>query len=229
MQREGVRYQLWDYRSDESENLAAAERALSDDTDVLFVYTAELDALMHRVGIFADAVGARLQRYTRFLEAMRHTARARDISLTTILLSDHGMTNVTSAVDPWGALNASGLKLGRDYLAFFDSTMVRVWGDKGAVDGAAAALGDAGRLLSPHELRAFGCEFPAHEYGDAVLLANPGRLIVPSFMGASVIAAMHGYHPDDAFSKGCFMSDAGPPAPSSILGFKSYFTGAVRR
>jgi hypothetical protein len=105
---------------------------------------------------------------------------------------------------------------------------VRVWGDARAVDAATTALGNRGRLLSEHELRALGCEFPGHEYGDAVLLANPGTLIVPSFMGASVIAAMHGYHPDDAFSKGCFMSDAGAPAPSSILGFKSYFIGAVR-
>jgi hypothetical protein len=232
MQRAGVRYRLWDYRSDEGENMAAAEsalsRALSEDIDVLFVYTAELDALMHRVGIFADPVAARLQRYRAFLDSMRRAARTNNVSLTTILLSDHGMTNVTQSIDPWSALNATGLKLGRDYLAFLDSTMVRVWGGANAVDAAVAAVGVAGRLLSDPELRALGCEFPAHEYGDAVLLANPGTLIVPSFMGASVIAAMHGYHPEDPFSKGCFMSDAGPPAPSSILGFKSYFMGAVR-
>jgi hypothetical protein len=119
--------------------------------------------------------------------------------------------------------------VGRDYLAFFDSTMVRVWGDARAVDAAVAGLGDAGRLLSDDELRALGCWFPAREYGDAVVLANPGVLIVPSFMGAKPIAAMHGYHPDDAFSKGCFMSDVADPAPASLLGFKNYLASLLGR
>jgi hypothetical protein len=48
-------------------------------------------------------------------------------------------------------------------------------------------------------------------------------------MGSSAVAAMHGYHPDDAFSQGCFMSDAEADAPASILGFKSYFVDAVEK
>jgi hypothetical protein len=39
---------------------------------------------------------------------------------------------------------------------------------------------------------------------------------------------MHGYHPDDAFSKGCFMSDCERPAPASLLGFKSYLESVLR-
>jgi hypothetical protein len=42
-------------------------------------------------------------------------------------------------------------------------------------------------------------------------------------MGRRSIAAMHGYHPDDRFSRGCFMSTRPGPVPDSILGFKSYF------
>jgi hypothetical protein len=228
MKRDGVRYRLWYYRTAEEDNFADAEKALDGDADVLFVYTAELDALMHRVGIFHDSVAARLRRYSAFLSTMRRGARERGISLTTILLSDHGMTDVARVADPWRALDATGRRLGRDYLAFFDSTMVRVWGNSGAIDAASAAMGEHGRRLSVDEMRALGCWFPAHEYGDAVVLANPGVLIVPSFMGSSPIAAMHGYHPDDSFSKGCFMSDADRPAPTSLLGFKSYLEGVLR-
>jgi hypothetical protein len=229
MRDEGVRYRLWYYRTGEEENLAAAEQALSGDDEVLFVYTAELDALMHRVGIFHESVAARLRRYQAFLSSMRSAARNRGVALTTIVLSDHGMTDVTRVADPWGALARAGRRVGRDFLAFFDSTMVRVWGDAGAIDVATDALGDGGRRLSEQELRALGCWFPAREYGDAIVLANPGVLIVPSFMGSRPLAAMHGYHPDDAYSKGCFLSDAVAPAPASLLGFKSYLQRAVRQ
>jgi hypothetical protein len=44
-------------------------------------------------------------------------------------------------------------------------------------------------------------------------------------MGSAPIAAMHGYDPDDRFSKGCIMSDASDaPAPASLLGFKSFLS-----
>ncbi len=228
MSREGVRYRLWYYRTAEEENFSAATEALRSDADVLFVYTAELDALMHRVGIFHESVSARLNRYASFLSAMRSRARIEDVSLTTIVLSDHGMTDVTAVVDPWGTMTRRGKQLGRDYLAFFDSTMVRAWGNDDIVARVRDALGAHGRVLTDDELRAYGCWFPAREYGHAIGLVDPGVLIVPSFMGARPIAAMHGYDPNDRYSKGCFMSDAGGTIPSSLLGFKDYFVSVVR-
>ena len=225
MTQRGVRYRLWYYTTDEAANLSAAEAALGDDSDVLFVYTAELDALMHRVGIFHESVEVRLRRYAGFLASMRRRAREKDIALTTVVLSDHGMTDVTAVADPWGAMNARGLTLGRDYLGFYDSTMLRVWGGEPVIRAATEAMGDQGRRLSDDDLRAQGCLFPGREYGDAVILADPGVLIVPSYMGAAPIAAMHGYDPDDRFSRGCFMSDAtNAPATASLLGFKSYLS-----
>ncbi len=225
MKQHGVKYRLWYYTTAEEANLSAAEEVLGDDSDVLFVYTAELDALMHRVGIFHQSVESRLSRYAAFLAAMRARARTQGIALTTVVLSDHGMTDVSACADPWSGMNARGLTLGRNYLGFYDSTMLRVWGDAAVIAASTEAMGENGRRLSDDELRARGCFFPGREYGDAVFLAYPGVLIVPSFMGAAPIAAMHGYDPDDRFSLGCFMSDAtNASAPSSLLGFKSYLS-----
>jgi hypothetical protein len=160
---------------------------------------------------------------------MRGAARRRGVALTTVVLSDHGMTNVTRIVDPWSAMETGGRRLGRDFLAFLDSTMVRVWGDAGAVGAAEEAMGGHGRRLGEDELRSLGCWFAGRDYGETILLANPGTLVVPSFMGSSAIAAMHGYHPEDAFSKGCFFSDAASIAPpASLLGFKSYLQTLLR-
>jgi hypothetical protein len=160
---------------------------------------------------------------------MRDAAARAGRDLATVVLSDHGMTDVTATVDVWGALEGAGLRAGRDYLAFFDSTMARFWGDGGALAAAAGRLAGHGRRLADEELAALGCLFPDRAYGEAVFLADPGVLIVPSFMGARPIAAMHGYHPDDAFSLGCFMTDAGTDAPASILGFKRHLVGLLGR
>jgi hypothetical protein len=227
MQARGIRYRLWDYRSAESENFRQAEAALGDAPDVVFVYTAELDALMHRVGIFHDSVAERLETYAAFIARMRDSASRAGRELVTMVLSDHGMTDVANTVDVWGALNDAGLRAGRDYLAFFDSTMARFWGDGGALAVAERAFAGRGRRLSDTELASLGCLFPGREYGEAVFLANPGTLIVPSFMGSRAIAAMHGYHPGDAFSLGCFLTDAGDQAPSSILGFKAHLQSVL--
>jgi hypothetical protein len=228
MHAHGVRYRLWDYRGDEVANLEAARAALAEPLDVLFVYTAELDALMHRVGILHAAVGERLARYAAFLEAIRLAARARDVELEVILLSDHGMTDVTGTVDVWGGMTRRGLRLGRDYLAFFDSTMVRSFGDGRAADAIRDAMGEHGRRVDATELCALGCHFPGGEYGSDVFLAHPGVLVVPSFMGSRRIAAMHGYHPEDRFSRGVFMTSGPTPALESILGFKAHLQKVVR-
>lgn len=228
MQAQGIRYRLWDYRTGENDNMQAAVAALTGPYDVLFVYTAELDALMHRVGILHPSVGARLATYTSFLDSVKSAARANDVDLEIVLLSDHGMTDVTDTVDVWQTMTKHGWKVGRDYLAFFDSTMARTWGGEGVADAVTLALGEKGRRLDAPQLRAFGCYFPDGSYGEDIFLADPGVLIVPSFMGARRIAAMHGYHPEDRFSRGVFMTDAPMPAPASILGFKSHLQKIVR-
>jgi len=228
MQAHGVAYRLWDYRTDEAGNLREAEAALAEPHDVVFVYTAELDALMHRVGIFDSAVGARLDVYTRFLDAAQRAARAQDVDLEIILLSDHGMTDVTDTVDIWGGMEKRGFRVGRDYLAFFDSTMARSWGDPRIADAMADTMGEFGVRLDAPQLRAFGCHFPGGEYGIDIFLARPGALIVPSFMGSRRIAAMHGYHPEDRFSRGVFMTTASMPPPASILDFKAHLQRVVR-
>lgn len=65
----------------------------------------------------------------------------------------------------------------------------------------ALAAEPAGRWLDEAELRGAGAFFPGHDYGDDVFLLDPGVMLVPSFMGRSPLAAMHGYdatHPDMA-------------------------------
>jgi hypothetical protein len=226
----GIPYRLWNYRTPEEENMGSLLEALGGEDAVLFLYTAELDALMHRVGVFEEAVAARLSRYERFVEQVMETARSRGVEAEVVVLSDHGMTPVDRSVDVWGALERGGKRLGRDYIAFYDSTMARMWCDDDVLALAREHLLETGtgRLLSQGELQAFGCDFPDERYGRHVLLADPGVMIVPSFMGRERLAAMHGYDPNDRFSKGVFLSnDPGGDLPASILDFKDYLVSRV--
>jgi hypothetical protein len=204
--------------------------ALPGDDSVLFLYTAELDALMHRTGISDTAVAKKLRGYERFIGSILQLCRRSGRELSIYVLSDHGMTDVHTAFDIWGQLTRAGLRLGKDYLAFFDSTMARFWCDRRVKTAAAEILAQAGagRELTDDELSAGGCLFEDRSYGDAIFVANPGVMFVPSFMGGAKIAAMHGYDPDDRFSKGCFMTnDTGGTPPGSILDFKRYLLGRI--
>jgi len=216
---------MWNYRTAESDNMTALVDCLGGDESVLFLYTAELDALMHSVGTRDPRVGERLARYQRFLERVVDRAGRDGSDVRLVVLSDHGMTDVTAEVDVWGELDRRGYSLGREYLAFFDSTMIRIWGSERVAREAAAILEEhaAGRLLGDDELRQYGCYFDDHAYGDWVLLVNPGVMVVPSFMGQTRIAAMHGYDPGHRDSVGVFLTnEPDTDLPQSILGFKDY-------
>lgn len=224
-----VPYALWTYRTPEAENMEDAVRRAEDrNTSVLFFYTAELDALMHRVGIHDAAVNDKLRCYERFIGRLQTAAGRAGRNIFVHVFSDHGMTPVTRSVDVIGGLARRGFRLGGDYVAFFDSTMVRIWGDQSVARAAEDAFAGQGRLLTDDELRRCGCFFPGREYGDWIVLANPGVMVAPSFMGAVAIAGMHGYDPDDSYSPGVFLTTASAERlPRSILDVKNWLAGAI--
>ena len=224
-QANGLKYRLWDYRTPEADNMQSLLGQIGGETDLLFLYTAELDALMHSVGIFHPEVGKKLKFYESFVNTALERGNQAGREIRVYILSDHGMTDIDRTFDVWGTVEKGGFKLGRDYLAFYDSTMARLWPEDRVREEITSKLAGsgAGRILSESELEALGCLFDNREYGDTIFLANPGTLFLPTFMGRSPVAAMHGYDPEDRYSKGCFVTnDSSADPPTSILDFKSY-------
>ena len=222
---QGTSYRLWNYRTSEEENMRELLGAISSDDQILFFYTAELDALMHRRGIFHKQVGQKLAQYQNFIEQILDTGAAAGIDVNIHVFSDHGMIDVSQVIDLWGAVTRKGYRLGRDYLAFYDSTMARFWCDGEVAAGISDLLAECGwgRMLQQEELVRLGCFFEDSAYGNNIFLLSPGLMIVPSFMGTYRVASMHGYDPADRFSKGCILSNqTAGRLPDSILGIKSY-------
>lgn len=230
--RRNIPYRIWEYRTPESRSLDELLDSIGNGYRFLFLYTAELDALMHRTGILHADVRAKLGRYEEALRAILRKSRDLEEDVRIYVFSDHGMTDVRNTIDVWGSIERSGLKLGRDYLAFFDATMARFWVSGMARDEIIGILDtiEGGRILTDEALRALGCLFEDRSYGEVIYAADPGTMIVPSFMGRERIAAMHGYDPEDACSKACFFTnDPSCPLPRSIMEFKRLLLDAVGR
>jgi len=203
LERRKVRWQGWNWRTPEAESLRdALARLRAGQDDLLFVYTADLDALLHHEGSGGDAVRARLARYDAWVREAFTAAAAAGRPLWLYLCSDHGMVDVTEHVDVMARVAELPFTRGRDYLAFYDSTMARFWWRSPVAREAIRAVLAAeprGRWLSAEALQAAGADFARAEYGDDIFLLRPGALLVPSFMGTRPVAAMHGYeatHPD---------------------------------
>jgi len=221
----GVSYRLWNYRTPEERNMRELLAAMEGESRILFFYTAELDALMHKRGIFHEQVGDKLAQYQNFVKQILETGERMGIDVNVHIFSDHGMIDVSDTIDLWGAVARKRYRLGRDYMAFYDSTMARFWCEGEVAEEISGLLGESGwgEMIPREDLERMGCWFENGAYGNHIFLLSPGLMIVPSFMGTYRVAAMHGYDPADRFSKGCMLaSRADGRLPGSILGIKRY-------
>jgi hypothetical protein len=222
VERSGIPWQGWNWRTSESEALGAMERALEHGPeDFLFCYTAELDAALHREGAGGAGVRERLARYDAWLRRIVHAARRRDEELRLVLLSDHGMLDVRETLDVMGVLARLSCRWPRDYVPFFDSTFARFWWRSAAARGEVRAALEGvrgGGWLGDDALARAGALFPARDYGEDVYLLDPGVLMVPSFMGSRPLAAMHGYDP--AHPEMAAVLAASHPVPGDVCHLK---------
>jgi hypothetical protein len=221
LERRGLSWRGWNWRTSEpearTEALAEIERG---GRDLVFVYSAVLDARLHHEGSRGAGVRANVAEWSRWFDDASSAARRAGREPWLYLCSDHGMVDVIATVDVMGALHGLPFERGRDYLAFFDSTMARFWWHTAAArDAVRGALGNRlrGRWLEPQDLVAAGADFADQRYGEDVFLLEPGVLMVPSYMGRTPLAAMHGYDPSHPDMPGVLMSNRPLPAAATHL------------
>jgi predicted AlkP superfamily pyrophosphatase or phosphodiesterase len=200
----GIPHFVSDPDRSEEENRAALESQLgSGEIEFAFMYWAELDGLLHRVGNDSPEVPAKLRHYERWIADLAAKAKERYDEVKLYVFSDHGMANCDEHLDLKAVIDALPLCFGKDYAVVYDSTMARFWFfNENARDRITAALGAVrqGRVLPTEELKQLRTHFEDHQFGELIFLVQEGVLIVPSHMGERPIRAMHGYHPEDAHS-----------------------------
>lgn len=211
----GKPFHCSDWRQPEEQNIAGAVLAVRDpEIEQTFVYLPGLDAWMHRHG--KAGAPAALPRYEEAVRSIVASARGFHDEVRVTVFSDHGMANVSSAVDLQEVIDRTGLRYGRDYVGIYDSTMVRFWylreGAEAQVRHALTETG-VGHFLTDEELTQSGLDFPGHRYGEAIFLCDPGVLVVPSDMGLRPITGMHGYSEDHEDSDAVLLSSVPLAAP----------------
>lgn len=194
-----------DWRRSDPENVAHALAEIEKgDVELVYLFTARLDAVMHKYGVNHPEVDAAFDRFAANLRQLADSAakRYRDVRLH--VFSDHGMADVNVCSDLLPRWEKLGFRYGRDYVAVWDSTMARFWFDSETVRREAAAwLADQrdGEVLTDERLAGYGCLFPGRTYGELFYLLPSGSLFVPSYLNQRKVTAMHGYapeHPDSA-------------------------------
>jgi len=129
-----------------------------------------------------------------------------------LVVGDHGMLEVTERVNALEIIRAEArrknLTEGEDWLAFCDSTTVKLWALSPAAEPflktACLGLGYRGRILDPETARERRIPFGDRRYGDRVWLANPGVLVWPDYFHRrdEQLLGMHGYDPSVEGQKG---------------------------
>ncbi|MCK4236777.1 MAG: alkaline phosphatase family protein, partial [Candidatus Krumholzibacteria bacterium] len=187
---------VWDYRIPEGKAFDELEKALREKRAGFYLlYTAGLDSDLHRYGIGDEHIASRLSWYRDRIERICSI----DKRARVIVLGDHGMCDVSNQVDVVSMVNSSGLIVPDDFVPFYDSTMARFRVFNERARGSLEELLSncrQGRIVRSEDLDRLGVAFEDGRYGDLIFLVQPGSIILPSFMGTSPVASMHGYHPD---------------------------------
>ncbi|MCU0656921.1 MAG: alkaline phosphatase family protein [Polyangiaceae bacterium] len=190
------------------EALAAIEH---QDSDLIFLYSAELDGLLHQQGASGPGIDAALDRLAERIDRARDHALRRG-PLRTLVVGDHGMAEIHSVIDPRPVTRSLPGRL------FIDSTLARFWGSERELAQIRARTERwPGRWLGPDELRRLGVQGATGHapHGDAMLALDEGHLFAPSFVGG-VVRGMHGYMPDSASAVAGVASDQPLPELASL-------------
>jgi predicted AlkP superfamily pyrophosphatase or phosphodiesterase len=204
----GIPFYLSEWWKPEEHNLATLKQDLKQgEIAFAYLYMAQMDATLHQYGPECHQGATKIRWYDARIRELLELAQAKYDTVNLYVFSDHGMTACHEDCDLIPRISRLGLKFGKDYAAVYDSTMARFWflNDRAEAPIRQALAEEArGKVLAPETCRAWGCDFKNNRYGDLFFLMQPGVLLCPSFMGATHLAGMHGFAPDDKDSIAMF-------------------------
>jgi hypothetical protein len=197
-------------RKIDRDSLFSALKQLKQNTNVFIYYIGELDALGHKHGPDIKALQETIELIGETIR-QAYFELAKNYETDLLVFSDHGMTKLIKWVDLMEIL--SSYQIGKDYLAFYDSTFARFWFWKDRIKDEIMDILRGlkeGRVLDPDDLCSYHIKFADFRYGETIFLMNCGTEIYPSFMEpklfcSSMRRGMHGYSPEEPSTEGIFL------------------------
>ncbi|MFT4900764.1 MAG: hypothetical protein ACI81V_000030 [Lentimonas sp.] len=219
--RSGKIWHRSNWRSGDADNYAEAEALIqAGEVELLYLFTAGLDATMHRYGPWSPQTKAAFNTFDVKVENLMQLAEQNYQNVRLSIFSDHGMTEVQENSDLRTRCEKLPLRYGPDYVAVWDSTMARFWFHNDCAKQQITQLLESapeGRILDADTLEKWRCNFPHQTYGELFYLLHPGTLFVPSFLNLSTLPGMHGYAPEHKDSAACWLSNFETPQPVERL------------
>jgi hypothetical protein len=206
LEEKRIPYHISNWRLPEFQNIEALiQDVKKGEINFAFLYTAAMDGLLHRVTKDGPEITTKMNWYEDHIRRLFKELEANYDDIHLAVFSDHGMTTLTEVVDVKTPLEKLGYKFGKDYVAVYDSTMVRLWFLN---DTAKKSIHEAllkvpySHVLNDEELKRYNINFPDNMYGETILLMDPGFQIAPSDMGLKALPGMHGFAPEheDSFA-----------------------------
>ena len=224
-----VKFHISDWRLSDNENYLAAEKAIENGKNFLFVYTASLDGLLHDNINNKTVIKNKLNEIKLQIESLYRKASEYAETVHFTIISDHGMTPLTGTVDIMSRIAQSGLVFGRDYGACYDSTMARFYylNEKSRAVISEIMSEFPGHFLTAAEEHQYRIYRADRAFGDAIYLLDAGIQIVPSDMGSKPLNGMHGFIPADKHSCAAILSNT--ELPENIEHVADYFNFMIER
>lgn len=124
-----------------------------------------------------------------------------------VILGDHGMTDISQKIDAGSIIHKYatkyGLRHGKHYLLFLDSTLVKIWSLAPKANDFIEQIFfqtefcSLGKLIDRELASQYHIPYGERIYGDRIWWANPKVLVYPDYFSSSKpFAGMHGYFPD---------------------------------
>jgi hypothetical protein len=194
-----------DLFGDDEAVLSATLASVGEGHDLYLLQFSDSDALCHLHGSEGEVRRQVTRELDNKVRLVTEAFGAAYSEPSFMVVGDHGMMDVQTTVDVasvvHGRARQTGLRHGRDYLLFLDSTLARLWSFN---DRAKVTLEDI--FLTP-PLDGHGCLIdgemaaryrippPGRRYGEHIWWANPGVLIHPDYFHPrwQVVRGMHGY------------------------------------
>ena len=213
-----------DWRRNDATNVTHLKASLEEGrVRLAYLFTSGLDATMHAHTTESAETDAAFTQFEQRLREIYAVAQSRYEVVRLHLFSDHGMTDTREISPMMQGIESLGLRFGRDYVAAWDSTMVRFWFPESSsvrttVTDWLQQHGE-GRIIPEAELKTLGCHFPDGRYGELIYLLNNGIIFAPSFMNQRRVPGMHGFHPSESDSAACWLTNYPcPDAPKRLDG-----------
>jgi len=175
----------------------------SNQPDLAFLYATALDGIMHNEGPNGSVALGAAEAIAKNINRARELMSDHGENLTTLVVGDHGMSEIKTYIDPRKLLTRV-----KNMRLFVDSTMIRAWGDESELSHLRLELEKEnwpGKWLQSKELESR--KVPKnHTFGKAIFVLDEGAMFAPSFLGGRV-AGMHGYDTGCSCSKAALASD----------------------